>query len=522
MASTTGKTAVTLPLVRGRPDQKLTVFQALSFVARFLPQVLVVLPTKIFFSHVLFRWRSKLVQRIGRPAVTSYMAQLVQFLLDQFHAAQVRIILDRKNSYKIKHQGRPYKGYSHWVSYVEANGTAGRWIAKPGTERKKDDVVLYFVHGGGFLVDSGANSQELWLKLVRKLPEQQNLQLSIFSLDYRLAPEYKYPSQLVEVLAGYHYLVNDVGISPDRIVISGDSAGGNLVTAFLLHLARPAKEISVPKELGPTPSRPGGALLISPFVNLASRARSMTENEQYDYISQGACFRAAFDYLGIEPPRSSVFSNVFTWEHKQPPTVGEELHRLPKWKDIKGVDLFRNPYVNPIVQHSAAWWKEACPGDGKTVVNWGGAEIFADDDAELYKRLEQAGVKPTKLYRQFGAHDWLLHDYSIPLNWITKAKGPEADYWYGFNGVVDLLKRVAADAKPHEGETAVVHTLDHLPDASTDASSAAASAAAPGDLSFAEVAASTEGVAQDAPIVAEGEGEKLGESGVMVEREATK
>lgn len=103
------------------------------------------------------------------------------------------------------------------------------------------------------------------------------MQASVFCLDYRalsllflvlfvprrlipapagLAPEYKYPSQLIETLAGYHYLVNTLGISEDKIVIAGDSAGGNLATAFLLHLARPAKEIYVPAELGPTPGRP--------------------------------------------------------------------------------------------------------------------------------------------------------------------------------------------------------------------------------------------------------------------------
>lgn len=66
-----------------------------------------------------------------------------------------------------------------------------------------------------------------------------------------------YPSQLIELLAGYHYLVNTCGISEDKICISGDSAGGNLVAAFLLHLARPNPAIRVPSSLGPTPRRPG-------------------------------------------------------------------------------------------------------------------------------------------------------------------------------------------------------------------------------------------------------------------------
>ena len=72
-----------------------------------------------------------------------------------------------------------------------------------------------------------------------------------------LAPDYKYPSQLIEVLAGYHYLVNTLGISEDKICVCGDSAGGNLAAAFLLHLARPHPAVTVPASLGPTPLQPG-------------------------------------------------------------------------------------------------------------------------------------------------------------------------------------------------------------------------------------------------------------------------
>lgn len=72
-----------------------------------------------------------------------------------------------------------------------------------------------------------------------------------------LAPEHIYPSQQIEVLAGYHHLVNELGVPEERICVGGDSAGGNLVAGFLLHLARPSRRIKVPKELGPTPRRPG-------------------------------------------------------------------------------------------------------------------------------------------------------------------------------------------------------------------------------------------------------------------------
>ena len=130
-------------------------------------------------------------------------------------------------------------------------------------------------------LDTGGNAQIFFLKLA-KLLNKRSVATSVFSLDYgappntrtllyiayllastELAPERMYPSQLIETLAAYHHLVNDLGIPEDRICIAGDSAGGNLAEAFLLHLARPNPAISVPASLGPTPKRPGVRTVLS-------------------------------------------------------------------------------------------------------------------------------------------------------------------------------------------------------------------------------------------------------------------
>lgn len=129
-------------------------------------------------------------------------------------------------------------------------------------------------------LDTGGNAQIFFLKLA-KLLNKRSVATSVFSIDYgarscspfpflsliltsaELAPERKYPSQLIETSAAYHHLVNDLGIPEERICIAGDSAGGNLAEAFLLHLARPNPAISVPASLGPTPKRPGVRSFIS-------------------------------------------------------------------------------------------------------------------------------------------------------------------------------------------------------------------------------------------------------------------
>lgn len=69
-----------------------------------------------------------------------------------------------------------------------------------------------------------------------------------------LAPENIYPSQLIELQAGYQYLTQNLGINPEKICLGGDSAGGNLVTSFLLHLVKPNPKLP---RTGSTLAKPG-------------------------------------------------------------------------------------------------------------------------------------------------------------------------------------------------------------------------------------------------------------------------
>ena len=60
--------------------------------------------------------------------------------------------------------------------------------------------------------------------------------LAIFSIDYRLAPEYPYPWALEDWWQVYFWILNysqeHLNINPDQIILAGDSAGGNLATAI--------------------------------------------------------------------------------------------------------------------------------------------------------------------------------------------------------------------------------------------------------------------------------------------------
>lgn len=147
--------------------------------------------------------------------------------------------------------------HKSWLKYIKEPGITGRWIADHTTERKEDDLILIFVHGGGFVIDTGGTCQLFWLELMKEMRLKRGIKFSIFQLDYELAPDFQFPSQIIEVVATYAYMVNDLHIDPSKICISGDSAGAHIVISTLLHLARPSEDIQIPASFGPVPPKPG-------------------------------------------------------------------------------------------------------------------------------------------------------------------------------------------------------------------------------------------------------------------------
>lgn len=94
--------------------------------------------------------------------------------------------------------------------------------------RDNGQVWLY-LHGGGYLLGSPATHRALCGALARQCG------LSVCAIDYRLAPEYRYPAQLIDALAAYQAL-QDQGYRPEQIILGGDSAGGHLSLTTTLEL----------------------------------------------------------------------------------------------------------------------------------------------------------------------------------------------------------------------------------------------------------------------------------------------
>ncbi|CAD8120851.1 unnamed protein product [Paramecium sonneborni] len=107
--------------------------------------------------------------------------------------------------------------------------------------QKLFDKIIIHIHGGGFVSMSSRSHQTYTRKWAK------NLMVPIFSIDYRKAPENPYPFGLDDCWQAYMFIINYIdryfNIKPNKVVLVGDSAGGNLVAALTVQIIKSGARI---------------------------------------------------------------------------------------------------------------------------------------------------------------------------------------------------------------------------------------------------------------------------------------
>jgi acetyl esterase len=211
-------------------------------------------------------------------------------------------------------------------------------IYTPNKLRQTDGLApcLVFFHGGGWVIGD-LDTHDV---VCRKLADEG--QLIVISIDYRRAPEHKFPAAVDDAIAATAWIAThakEFGIDASRLVVGGDSAGGNLATVVAI-AARDGN--------GPAIS---GQVLIYPATDFTMAHSS----------------------------------------HSEPETTILLTHSVIRW--------FRDHYLNGTADvHD---WR-ASPALARTLVGLppayvltAGADPLRDEGDDYARRLEQAGVAVT-------------------------------------------------------------------------------------------------------------------------------
>ncbi|TFK53958.1 alpha/beta-hydrolase [Heliocybe sulcata] len=177
------------------------------------------------------------------------------------------------------------------ASGVEPVRLPGYWLDRDGSDvplgapPRPGEKVVFHLHGGAYVFLS-ANTQDPTTEIGRGLMERCESIGRVFSIEYRLAatPDnelaYPFPSQLLDALTAYYYLVHTVGFAPADIIVDGDSAGANLALALTRYLIETASDA--------VPAPPGRLLLLSPWCDAGPiRATPSSSWAQFAHIDCG-------------------------------------------------------------------------------------------------------------------------------------------------------------------------------------------------------------------------------------------
>ena len=154
------------------------------------------------------------------------------------------------------------KGYS-LEKKSTLKGTAYQIVRKDGL--CDSGKMIYYIHGGCYVCGLVSNYHTFLTDCCEIAGGTR-----IVLLDYKLAPEYQYPTQLEEAIDLWDELTLNQGIKPENIVIGGDSSGGNLALALMLWLRDNGKEM------------PAGAFLLSPWTDMTVSGDSYAYNYSND------------------------------------------------------------------------------------------------------------------------------------------------------------------------------------------------------------------------------------------------
>ena len=208
----------------------------------------------------------------------------------------------------------------------------------PKAWTEADPTILY-LHGGGYVMCSPATHRDL----VSRIAVASGART--IALDYRKAPEHAFPIPIDDAEAAYRELVTS-GVSPERLFIGGDSAGGGLTLAVLQRI----RDAGLPL--------PRAGILLSPWVDLECLGESIPKN-------------ATFDYLPV---------SGLTWGRDQ---------------YLQGQD-FKHPHASAV--HADL------RGLPPLLMQTGSAELFLAENLRFAERAREAGVLVTHEVEPGGIH----------------------------------------------------------------------------------------------------------------------
>ncbi|CAO3644915.1 unnamed protein product [Cunninghamella echinulata] len=278
---------------------------------------------------------------------------------------------------------KPLGSQKKWIKRFKNNHWKGVLI---GENIKKDseetaldrlknaDIVIYEIHGGGFRLGHCQMYMDAFIQWITLLKENHGVNAIIMSVEYGLAPKVQYPVPIHQCVSSYNYLTKDLGVSPSKIIVSGDSAGGAIGLEMLCHVYAPQLlHQANGKRTNFDLALPAGILLCSPVTSVNQTSESWKKYEATDLVSHKLFYLVIKEYIGLKT---------------------NNLDEIPMLKIFKHLS-----------EHGGM--DQICNGNVLFVV--GNKEVFSDDILKFVDGVKKntSKVKVNTIKSDY-CHDWYL------------------------------------------------------------------------------------------------------------------
>ena len=233
------------------------------------------------------------------------------------------------NAQSVVNNEKVKKQYTKKSEKVSIAGVPVLVVTPKNYERKNDDTIALYIHGGAYTL---GNPEYLYSAFA---PLAQQTGLKVYAIDYRLAPEHPFPAGLEDTLKVYKNLLKHFGAK--KIVMFGDSAGGGLSLATLLKAQ--AEGLAMPAAL----------VLYSPWSDV-----------------------------------DKVGDSYYTLENISPLLHYEKNLRSSAQAYAKDNSM-KNPLISPVY----AKYTKAFP---PTLIQVGTRDLFLSNCVRLYRKMKKDGV----------------------------------------------------------------------------------------------------------------------------------
>lgn len=233
------------------------------------------------------------------------------------------------------------------INRVDKGRVRGEWIEPPNSL----PGAIFYIHGGGYVACSTRTHRPVTAALARLTRR------CVFSVDYRLAPEHRFPAAFDDALDAYRWIVDEMHGDTSRIAVAGDSAGGGLALAILVA----ARDLGIPL--------PACAVLYSPWTDMEGLIDAPHPNA-------GRCAMFA-------PPNIDDFSSAY---------LGDASRR-----DIRASPLRSQLHGLPPI-----------------LLQVGEPELLVEDSRRVHEKIQAAGGTSELEIWPHAFHGWQMLDGLVP------------------------------------------------------------------------------------------------------------